>query len=715
MEIFREFGKLIRNDKYFKYFTVIIIIIIGIGSFFKIALFPAIISYLSIIILYFVRTSRDINIKLLNNLRNICVSQVWERTNNIRNRDLRFNRLLESADYCLTICGLSLGHFSYQNMFTFSKKDLSVRLIFLNPYSLYAEAHRHFRKNSDLQAEIKNTINHIEYSIKAAKSSNLELKNLEIKLTNYLPRFRIVNIDNKKIYISLYMYGSPVGENPTFLLEKNKNCSFFEKIKSSLDQLWELEDNITLFHENKWNNNWEKDAKKYVYQKKCIENCLSEKCVFKEDFIKKILGVTDLKKLNYGDNKPGFFTLDKISDWEIFISHELSRDIQKAIKESKLENSEKLLLQQGKDKVQDFAKCFLKNKISGTSKSILETIYFQEYIDILRRIYMFYFFNDPNKELDLYESYRDNGKKFAIEAISKLKSGLDTEEIRQYINQKERLKLLFFASVITGIVGTNYKVDADAICPIKCSLPLTKDSKKLIKNLFEIIIDKKGYGEKYKIRIDHREIYFKKAEESKLIISFPDDYIESIFLLAFYQELLEIYKNLTIMMVPKPFRIGNDITYDDVNDLLKEDIFKKLHKFKEDGRFIISDEGPMVGGLNIYKLNLKSSNKSSENSKKLSDCIKKASFLDVRGARSFEMAQNIDKDAFFSFVVCRPFSKYITGCEYNDVVIIYQPAKERSFEMKEITEVKYKFIDQKVKESVEETTQEKLKKRDDQL
>lgn len=113
-------------------------------------------------------------------------------------------------------------------------------------------------------------------------------------------------------------------------------------------------------------------------------------------------------------------------------------------------------------------------------------------------------------------------------------------------------------------------------------------------------------------------------------------------------------------------RCGNDATYDSIRDFLE----RKFHFLRNESRFHVSKKGPKVGGVNLLKLD-----------PEVMDLIEKADALDVRGARSYEMMQGVNKETFFGFMVCRGFSESVTGlpAKRSPFIYLHQGPGEYSF------------------------------------
>jgi len=137
-------------------------------------------------------------------------------------------------------------------------------------------------------------------------------------------------------------------------------------------------------------------------------------------------------------------------------------------------------------------------------------------------------------------------------------------------------------------------------------------------------------------------------------------------LLKFYNELLGEFPHIEIDCVPRSIRCGNDATWQDVEEFL--DHFPNL---KKSPRFRVHKAGPKLGTVNLLKLD-----------HNIMDLLEITDIVDARGARNFEMMQGINRDAYFSFMVCREFSEAVTGLFAEDTPLIFlrQPAGEKSFE-----------------------------------
>jgi len=295
---------------------------------------------------------------------------------------------------------------------------------------------------------------------------------------------------------------------------------------------------------------------------------------------------------------------------------------------------------------------------------LAEQVWNQEYSDVIRRIEMLWLYGNPDHQVDTYAHTNKFGKRLALRVIDGL------EAYHRNLQPQDWYRL----SVAAGLVGLQEKTSFAATSGINPSSVVAWDRaepdhenvERILKELLEIISRTHV--------IDDSDLYFNEVlkDKSKLkVVSFPDDYIETIFLLKFYEKQLLYNPNLEIYCVPKSVRCGNDATWRDIEQLLRAPLFKELAEImSKQGRFKLVREGPKTGGLNFNKL-----------SERVIKIVQESHCLDVRGARAYEMAQGVLKPVYFSFAVSREMSESVTGldAESKHLVILRQNAGEKSF------------------------------------
>jgi hypothetical protein len=603
-----------------------------------------------------------------------------KKTNSI-SEDLSLHEIMLRANNSLMIWGHTLSKFAedievIQALSQLIIKNVSITLILTNPYSSYEKAHKQFPhggKHGKLaHEEIISTINHL----KRIFYTDLQPKNFEVILTNFMPRFRTILIDNKICSIRLYMYGKDVQDAPELVYDKTKggnSLKMFNAIQDSIDELIKSRHITYLikdgsFNEN-WSNSWVFDILNHCIDKECCKN--RDNCWNKVKNI--ILGYQNNDR-NYADKLklindsylPGTFTIDEMRYDAKFL--EDPKDFDAWFKEA-LEAEIDLiranypnLFDSGISASQDIIP---KIKVAlemcpDSSHPLKKEVWYQEYPDIFRRLIISSIVGDPDYNLDVYPHLTWERKDFIFKVINFL---LETKDL----NLNNWLHL----SIASGLLGIDEKpvhaatskIDTSMAIKLPSSESYTKsDIERVAKRLIEVANST--------CRIDASNKFFKAIDKSKFrnynIISFPDDYMETIFLLKYYENLLIEYPKLIINFVPRSIKCGNDATFKDVQDFIE--VFRYL---KDEPRFNLIKDGPKIGGLNIRKL-----------SQNVQDTISRSELIDVRGARNYEMMQGINKDAYFGFMVCREISEAVVGYQSKELPFIYicQPSGERSFD-----------------------------------
>ncbi len=296
---------------------------------------------------------------------------------------------------------------------------------------------------------------------------------------------------------------------------------------------------------------------------------------------------------------------------------------------------------------------------TNTSRTLKHEIWYQEYSDIIRRILFFIIKSDPDYEIDLYPNLTYKRKKNIFDVV-------------KYISENKRPEIRDWLrlSIAAGLMGVDEKSVHLATSEINRGHVISLDNQ----------------DEKYSIEVERisSRVWDVSCTETKIdvsewlfhffqlsvgmsfrLIAFSDDYIETIFLLQYYNELIKGFLDIEIDLVPRSIKCGNDATYDDVVDFLN--YFPEL---KSSPRFRVHKNGPKLATVNLLKLH-----------PSIMSLIEQSDLIDVRGARNFEMMQGIKKDTCFGFMVCREFSESVIGLKSEKVPLVYikQSSGEKSF------------------------------------
>ena len=592
--------------------------------------------------------------------------------------ELPLHETMLKAENSLIISGHTLDKFSQDikvknALGTLFERGVHVTLIMLNPYSSYSKAHEPFhilQSRTLAHDQIMNTIN-VFYKIFILYHKPLEF---EVLLTNYMPRFRTILIDDELCYVNLYMYSKDVGVTPKFELSRTSDgigSSWFQIISDSIFQMIQSKDIIPFIKNGRFNENWE-NSRVHDPLIHCLEtSCCRNRSNCLDMIHHTILGYQNKDptmvyrfEICNKDYKPGTFTLDSITPDADFLESPMTFDewIENTL-EDDLEIIEKayptLFQHESKHNITQKVKKALNIRPIGEDISLKHKIWYQENSDIIRRLIMTILASSPDFSLDIYPNLTNNRQAFIFKVVNWLKKF-----------KNPGLKDWLHLSVAAGLLGIDEKpfhAATSSINPVK-SIILNRP-----KEDEEIEIQRVGNeiwkAAKSPCRIDATNIFFHTLEMSShcgfRIVSFPDDYLETIILLKFYEELLKHFHNIEIDCIPRSTRCSNDATYDDIQEFLE-----KFPYLKNDTRFCLIENGPKVGGINLLKLH--------PNVIKL---IEKASLLDIRGARSYEMMQGVNKEAYFGFMVCREFSESVIGLPAEDRPFVYlrQSPQEHSF------------------------------------
>jgi hypothetical protein len=370
------------------------------------------------------------------------------------------------------------------------------------------------------------------------------------------------------------------------------------------------------------------------------------------------------KGLCQHDFEPGTFTLAEISLKAKFLKKRISfKQWLDDVLEQELSLLKKLypslFLKSSLEEIKLGVEKIL-NAQTEKGEPLKNEIWFQEYSDIFRRIILFLLSFNPDYELDLYPDLTHKRKKLAFSVLNWIET-----------NKKPNLWEWLSVSIAAGLMGVDEKSNHAATSDIvrayaislkaKCENEFDKISK-IGELLWEI--------SNTKTRIDAtnnlRSTLELREKTTIKILTFPDDYIETIFLLKYFDVLLAEFHNIEIDCVPRSIRCGNDANYNDILTFIK--FFPNLLKASD--RFRVRDQGPKLGTVNLLKLH-----------SSILDLLLEANIVDARGARNYEMMQGINKETYFGFMVCREFSESTIGMFAEDRPLVYirHSPNEKSF------------------------------------
>jgi hypothetical protein len=355
---------------------------------------------------------------------------------------------------------------------------------------------------------------------------------------------------------------------------------------------------------------------------------------------------------------PDFFPVGAKLGYERWVRQEIRNDIQGIKAALAREADPRLPLNEAalQDIEQEVVEILDYELRDGTQ--LCDLIPLQEYTDVFRRIILLLLTGDPDVEVNTYEGLNRIGYELVLRILSEI--------------GEQSLFDLLKISIASGLLGLNLKTSASAtskiyrrnIIPIQMGMSLDEQIGRIKRQLVE-----KATGE---MAIDYWLEYERDILKShgRAIVFFTDDYIETIFDLKFIETQLHHNETLVVHLIPRFIRYGNDACYADVMRLLEEPIFEETRSLYRDGRLRVCGNGPRSGTVNGLSI-----------SQQVADILKMSDCVVVKGARSYEMLQGIQKVAYFGFAVCREISESVTGvdAEQGKLVFIRHTPGARSF------------------------------------
>jgi SAM-dependent methyltransferase len=160
--------------------------------------------------------------------------------------------ILSQATERVIISGHTLNRFSHDDqvrgaLVSLLRNNVRVTLMTLNPESKYARAHAPYHELESERPAGEQHREALEFLAQLFKSLDDASKaRFEVLLSNYMPRFRTILVDDDRVYLYLYMYGEDVSDYPDLMLEKGgptsaayggSKDSLFTKVVASTNNL----------------------------------------------------------------------------------------------------------------------------------------------------------------------------------------------------------------------------------------------------------------------------------------------------------------------------------------------------------------------------------------------------------------------------------------------------------------------------------------------
>lgn len=281
----------------------------------------------------------------------------------------------------------------------------------------------------------------------------------------------------------------------------------------------------------------------------------------------------------------------------------------------------------------------LQYKIKG--KMLAENIYNQEFVDIIRRVIYYTIYG--NCDSDIYTAKEFN--RLAYRIMPHL--------LYNIIKKNYDLRKIFKLSVASGLMGLDMKgAPAAASNYANSGIAMRRyfgvseeDAAIELLERLEAVVQNADSP------VFCWDKFIESVKKAKKFVWMTDDYVESFFDLYFIQKLSVQIPNVNIDIIPKNGYFGNDMSWQDMETIIRLPCFEVIKKKIETGHITINHFGPQMGAANLSKL-----------SAQCVESILNADFIVTKGCRIHEMIQGgINKEMFSAYIVTRELSEIVTG------------------------------------------------------
>lgn len=287
-------------------------------------------------------------------------------------------------------------------------------------------------------------------------------------------------------------------------------------------------------------------------------------------------------------------------------------------------------------------------------RTVASRIYNQELTDVSRRVIAFCLYGNPNHEVQTHAKFNALGLAMASRVIMR------------YLIAECDLKRLLLYSIASGLVGLDLKGATAASSSLTNSgiqlqpwIDQGIDLDDMVELAYNALFGIVDQG----LCIDASAPFFSDLSTGSPyhLLWFTDDVIETVFDLLLVWRLLETNRALRITLAPKNGQHGNDASYQDVLNMLRQPVFNALEPYLETAALTILDSGPRMGTINLHKL-----------SPLLRNEMNHCNGVYIKGCRSHEMAQGgLSSVSYTSFVVARTFTESETGLDARSAPLVF--------------------------------------------
>ena len=189
---------------------------------------------------------------------------------------INLDEILLQAKDRLIVSGHTLNRFSHDRAVGEALEKLLTRgvrvsLLMLNPKSKYARAHaphHEFESSDSAKGQYLRALKSLERFFGTSAVAQPLKSNLEVLLSNYMPRFRAIIVDDASVYLYNYMFAQDVSDYPDVVLSANKakapeiaddsSDSLLARVVESSDRLLRAPETVPYIRYGRIYKHWKK-------------------------------------------------------------------------------------------------------------------------------------------------------------------------------------------------------------------------------------------------------------------------------------------------------------------------------------------------------------------------------------------------------------------------------------------------------------------------
>jgi uncharacterized protein with ATP-grasp and redox domains len=375
--------------------------------------------------------------------------------------------------------------------------------------------------------------------------------------------------------------------------------------------------------------------------------------VASEDLINRLFGIDYTPGLFWiaerQQRNPGFLMDEDLRDYQTWIAAIVNSNV---LSLNELRTSNEKLDQHCVDLLVESVRTTLNLQLYGRPISESHTNQQADYV--IGRIIRIFLTDDPDTQFRTQRRFNEAGRRIVLPITTRL------EELD--------LNSLWRLSIDAGLIGADIKNQFPGMSISHCSLtnaiPLgSLDSPNSTQSIRQELLRRSTSP----LAIDFRAEYYAEVltpRQPCRLAWFTDDYLETLFDLKLLESQLRMKPDLHITLIPRDGYYG-DASYDEVMDFLHSAAFQELNSFYEAGSFEICPEGPRTSSIDGRKLSQAAATR-----------VDEADVVVVKGARSFETLQGLNRPTYFGLSVACSFSESLTGLDMElaeDVLVRQDP------------------------------------------